>query len=80
MEQKTKNPYWQALGLAWEFGYLIVIPLVLLALAGRFLDQRLHTSPWFFMGGLVISIIATTLLMIKKFSQLMSDIERGGKS
>lgn len=74
VEKAPKKPLWQALGLAWELGWMIVIPLVVFALAGRYADSVFGTSPWIFLGGVVIAIAATTILLISKFSRLMRDI------
>jgi len=57
---------WQALGLAWELGYTIALPLVALALAGRLLDNWLKTSPWFLLTGVLLSIIITIWLIYRK--------------
>ena len=69
----------QAFSLAWELGYLIVIPLVIFALGGRWLDKQYGTSPWFLLGGLVLSIIITTISLIRKFSSLLKDIDQQSK-
>jgi F0F1-type ATP synthase assembly protein I len=80
MENKPKSAYWQAFNLAWEFGYMIVIPLVVFALGGRFADQRLGTSPWLLLLGMGVAIAITTVMMIRKFSGLVRDIEKQGKA
>jgi len=72
--KSPRSPLWQALDLAWELGYSIAIPLVLFALAGRWVDTRFHTSPWFLLGGMAVAIIFTTILLIRKFSRLIKDV------
>ena len=57
---------WQALSLAWELGYTISVPLVVLALAGRFLDKWFKTSPWLLLAGVFLSIIITTWIIYRK--------------
>ncbi len=74
METAPKRPLWQALGLAWQLGWMIVLPLVFFALAGRYADQAFGTTPWLFLGGVVVAITSTTLLLISKFSRLIRDI------
>ena len=73
MEKPPRPPLWQALGLAWELVYLIVIPLVAFALGGRWLDRHYGTSPWFLLSGMVVAIIITTVLLIRKFSTLLKN-------
>ena len=80
MENKPKSPYWQAFNLAWELGYLIVIPLVIFALAGRYADHHFGTTPWLFLTGVVVAMGSTTVLLIRKFTILMHDIERPNES
>lgn len=38
---------WQALSFVWDVLLAIAVPVVLLALGGRWLDRKLHTSPLF---------------------------------
>jgi F0F1-type ATP synthase assembly protein I len=64
---------WQALGLAWELGYTIALPLVALALAGRLLDNWLKTSPWFLLTGVLLSIIITIWLIYRKTKLIVTD-------
>ena len=55
-----------ALGLAWELGYTIAVPLVALALLGRFLDRKLGTAPWLLLAGILISIAVSSWAVYKK--------------
>ncbi len=71
---KTPTGFWAALGLAWEFGYLIVIPLLAFSLAGRWGDRVFHTSPWLFLAGLAVSMPITIIFLVKKFSRILHDI------
>lgn len=74
MATSLRNPYWQALNIAWELGYTIAIPLVLLALGGRWADTTFHTSPWMLLGGVVLAILSSSFLLVRKFSRLMRDM------
>ena len=55
-----------ALGLAWEMGYTIAVPLVVLALGGRFLDKKLGTTPFLLLAGILLSIALSSWLVYKK--------------
>lgn len=71
-EKKTsKNDTWSALSFAWNLGYSIAIPLVLLALGGRFLDRKLGTSPWMLLGGILVSIIISSFIVYRKTIKLL---------
>lgn len=66
----------QALSLAWQMGYLLAIPLVALALAGRLLDKRLDTSPLFLLIGIGLSIVISSILVAKKALEIISEISK----
>lgn len=70
MNKKGDN-LWLMLGLAWEMGYLIALPLIGFALLGRFFDTKLGTPPLFFLLGIVSAIILSTVLVIRKVSQAL---------
>jgi len=82
---RQSKPMWQALGLAWELGYTISIPLVILALAGRLADKwlgtapwlllvgaLLGTAPWLLLVGALISIFISTWLVYRKTKNIIS--------
>ena len=71
----TRRPMLVALQLAGELGFMIAIPLVAMALGGRWVDRHYGTSPWGFLGGVLLSIVLTTLLLIRKFRIMVKDIE-----
>lgn len=72
MEQETKKALWLALGYAGQLAYVIVIPLVALALTGRFLDKKWGTDPWLFLAGIILSVIVSSLWAFLKASQIMA--------
>lgn len=74
-KQNNKNDTWSALGLAWELGYLIVVPLVLFALGGRFLDKKLGTSPWMLIAGMLVAIVITSVIVYKKVIIVINNIK-----
>ncbi|KKW35157.1 MAG: hypothetical protein UY81_C0051G0008 [Candidatus Giovannonibacteria bacterium GW2011_GWA2_53_7] len=75
-QPNSKNALWQALAYAWQFGYTIAVPLVVLGIGGRMLDRRLDTAPWLFLTGLVVSIILSTTFLIIKASRILSSLDR----
>jgi len=64
----------EAFGLAWEMGYTMAIPLVLLALAGRLLDKYYQTSPLFLLIGIILSIVISSILVGKKAISIISKV------
>ncbi|MBI4034014.1 MAG: AtpZ/AtpI family protein [Candidatus Brennerbacteria bacterium] len=60
--------------LAWELGYTIAIPLVGLALLGRFLDKSFGTSPLFLLIGIFVSILVSSFLVYRKTKKIIDNI------
>ncbi len=52
---------------------MVTIPLIGFALLGRMADSTFHSSPLFFLAGVIVSIIASTILIYQKTSRLMND-------
>lgn len=67
---------WEALGFAWEMGYTMAIPLVALALGGRLLDRYLDTSPAFLLVGIILSIIASSILIGMKAMKIINQVSK----
>lgn len=70
---------WQAIGFAWDFGIIVVVPLVVLAIGGRYLDRQLDTSPWLFLTGAVVAIIISSILVVARLSQLIAKQTKNSK-
>ena len=68
---KGDLPNFNAWQLAWELGYTIAIPIVALALAGRWGDRMLGTSPWFLLGGVLLSVVISTALVYRKIKRIL---------
>lgn len=71
----TNDKSWSALSLAWELGYTIAVPIVILALLGRFLDKKLGTSPFLLLTGIFLSLIITSIGITKKTLKVMKELE-----
>ncbi|MFA6464001.1 MAG: AtpZ/AtpI family protein [Candidatus Paceibacterota bacterium] len=56
----------QLIAFAYDVGFAIIIPLVILALLGRFLDQKMGTSPLFLIIGILLSLVSTGVMIYKK--------------
>ncbi len=60
----------ELIAFAFDVGYSIIVPLVLLGLGGRLLDKKLETSPWFFIGGILFSLVITSISIYKKVKKI----------
>lgn len=55
------------ISLSMELGYIIAIPLVILALLGKWGDKHWHHSfPWMTLVGILLAIVSTTVWLTKK--------------
>ncbi len=80
MKKKKDNDFkWVALSFAWELGYSIVIPLVILALLGRWLDKKFNSSPLFFLFLVIVSVFLTSFIVYKKSRAILDDLEKDRK-
>ena len=68
---KNSDKQFSAVGLAWELGYTIAVPLVVFALGGRWLDKKLGTAPWLLLVGILVSIALSSWLVYKKTLDIM---------
>jgi ATP synthase protein I len=70
-EQDNIRNTFSAWALAWELGFQIAIPLVVFALAGRYADRALGTSPWLLVAGVVLAAGFTSYLVYRKVANLL---------
>lgn len=75
-EDKKNEKPWSAVSLAWELGYSIAVPLVGLALIGRFLDKKFESSPWFLLIGILISITISSYLIYRKTVDILNNLDK----
>lgn len=61
-----KSTLWSVISLAWELGYIIAIPIIILALGGTWLDKKIGTSPTFLLIGIFLSLIISGIGVYRK--------------
>lgn len=71
---RERSTLWMALGFAWQLGYTVAIPLVLLTLGGRLLDKHFGTHPWLLITGVILSIIISTAALIIRATGLIAQM------
>ncbi len=72
---REKSVFWQAVSLTFKFGYTITIPLVALALGGRFLDKKFDSSPLLLLVGIVLSLIVSSTVLLVKVKKVMEEMK-----
>jgi len=76
MELKDKTTFYKTLSLAWEMGYTIAGPLVVLAFLGRFLDKKYESSPIALLSGIFLAMLISGVVVFKKTKKIMEDAEK----
>ena len=65
-----KSNLWYALNLAWELGYTIAIPIVILGFGGAWLDKKFGISPTLLLSGIVLSVVVSGLAVYRKIKKI----------
>lgn len=60
-----------ALRLAWNLGYIIAIPAVVLGFSGALLDRALGTSPLFVLLGFALAAVLSAIGVGKRVKQIL---------
>mgnify|MGYP001618298132 CR=1 FL=1 len=72
LNNKDQANGWSAVSLAWELGYTIALPLIVLALGGRLLDKKIDTSPWMMLIGILVALIVSGTAVYWKTVKIIS--------
>lgn len=72
---KMPQNVWQALGLAWELGFIIAIPLVVFGSIGKYADGYFNTKPWLTLLGIFLSIIITVIWLYRRLKPLIPSVK-----
>ncbi len=72
--KREKSAMWLALDVAWELGYIIVIPIVIMGAGGAYADKKFGTSPLFLLIGILIAFIITSIAAYRKISIITKEI------
>ena len=65
-----KKSLWYALSLAWNLGYVIALPIVVLGFSGAWLDKKFATSPLFILIGIFLSLILSGVGIYRKIKEI----------
>ena len=70
MIKNVPKNLWQALNLAWELGFIIAIPLVILGSIGKYADGYYGTAPWFTLAAVFFAMAISTLWLYRQLKFL----------
>ena len=65
----------RAASLAFEFGFIIALPLVAFGLLGKYLDGKLGTN-YIALIGILLAIIASTVWLSKRIKSILEDLRK----
>lgn len=71
---------WKYLTIVGQIGFTIAIPIVILALTGRYFDERLGTSPWFLISAVVLSLIISSIILYSRVLKTLQAMDEVGKN
>ncbi len=67
------------ISLAWDLGWMIAVPIVLLAFSGTMLDKKFQTSPWFLLGGIGLAFVISAVMVYGKVLRVLADLSGDGE-
>jgi len=63
----------KVMGVAFELGFLIALPIVVLALLGKYLDQKNHTG-YFIYIGIALAILTSSFTIYRRFAAMIQKL------
>ncbi|MDP2641258.1 MAG: AtpZ/AtpI family protein [Candidatus Yanofskybacteria bacterium] len=71
--KSSQNKVLAALALAWQVGFLIVLPMGILLLGGLWLDAKLNSAPLFVLAGMVTGTVLGAVLLTRRVMRILQD-------
>ncbi len=65
----------QAMTIAFELGFIIALPIVAMALAGKWLDDKYHAG-YFIYIGIALAVVSSTIWLAARFKGLIDKLEK----
>lgn len=80
MDKDSQQVWWHpAINIFAQISGLLVGPIVIALMLGRYLDEKFATEPWFFLGLTTIAFIISITALIKIGKNYIEKIEREQK-
>jgi len=72
-EKSLGSSLFLSLRLAWNLGYIIAIPVVVLGFGGAYLDRYMQTSPLFILIGFVLAAVLSAVGVYRKVKEILAN-------
>lgn len=72
----TDRPMAMALGLVFQLGLMIAIPVFIFGLGGAYLDRHLDTSPYLVLAGFGLAALISTVSVRAKVRVIINEYKR----
>ena len=79
MEKKPSSGLMYALSLAWDLGYIIALPIVILGFGGAYADKHFTSSPLFLLIGIGLALTITAIGVYRKVMMIMVETDASEK-
>lgn len=77
MDQAPKKSWWQpAIVVFAEVTGWIAAPIIIALFLGRYLDEKFHRQPWFFLGCTALAIIISSIGIVLVAGKYLRQIEQ----
>jgi hypothetical protein len=69
---KKQMTFKKSLAFSIEFGFMIIIPLLIFSFGGKWLSQR-YDNIGFFYGGIVLALLTSIIWFYKRINDIYND-------
>ncbi len=73
-EDKRRSIYLKTMNLAFEFGFIIALPLVAFAFAGKWLDRHYNTN-FFALIGIALALTTSSIWFYRRIKEIRNDLK-----
>ena len=73
-QDKRRSIYLKTMNLAFEFGFIIALPLLAFAYAGRALDRHYHTN-FLALVGIFIALTTSSIWFYRRIKEIREEMK-----
>jgi hypothetical protein len=61
----------RGVGLVWELGWIIAVPVLILGFGGAYLDKKWGTGPWLILAGFALAFILSLAAAVHRVKEYL---------